>query len=318
MKLLLSMLLIFTMSHSIHAQISIETLEEKKNGSKKANINLIEKLKSSKTIFIYRDSDNLEELEKAIKSVWTITDISFHPYSNIDALDFDNNSVFSIGGVDTSRWNMNSGVTLDNTHVYLSLWMPMINKKGETYRKSISRIELHPTFVDYTHITRSSSDKALDYLYNKGNLKNWTIGFLKNYLKNVNDLLLNESEKWLYSNVNKKKEIKKLKKATLYIPDYTMIKFNKFSGDESKKHKVAKVFKSYPYKYEIINTEELSKKIIEDKEPFYYMVYIKSSTDKYVTIYNSVTGEIIYSRYKPLSYNFKSSDVKSLLEIIQK
>ena len=68
----------------------------------------------------------------------------------------------------------------------------------------------------------------------------------------------------------------------------------------------------------MISTEELSEKILEDTDPFYYLVYIKSSTDKYVTIYNSVTGDIVYSRYKPLSYNFKGSDLKSLMEIIKK
>lgn len=315
MKLLLSILLIFTMSNSIYAQIGIEPLEGK---NMKDNSTLIDQFKASKTIFIYRDSDDIEALEKAIRAVWTITEISFVPYSKMDDLDFNNNSIFSIGGVNTNRMNMGSGMSLDNTHVYLNLWMTIKNKKGITSRASISRIELHPTFVDYTNITRTANVDALDYLYNKGTLKNWTTGFLKNYLKNVNDLLTSESERWLYANVNENKEIKKLKKATLYIPDYALVKFNKFSGDESKRNKEKKVFKSYPYKYEVISTEELSEKILEDTDPFYYLVYIKSSTDKYVTIYNSVTGDIVYSRYKPLSYNFKGSDLKSLMEIIKK
>ena len=44
------------------------------------------KLKSSKTIFIYRLNDNLEELKRAINEIWTITEISFIPFSEIDKI----------------------------------------------------------------------------------------------------------------------------------------------------------------------------------------------------------------------------------------
>lgn len=90
-----------------------------------------------------------------------------------------------------------------------------------------------------------------------------------------------------------------------------MVEFGKFTGDESKNHDPEKIFKSYPYTYELIDAEDLSEKILSGEE-FYYMVFVKSSTDKYLTIFNSVSGEIIYSKYSPASYNVKDSDFKDL------
>ena len=46
-------------------------------------------------------------------------------------------------------------------------------------------------------------------------------------------------------------------------------------------------------------------------------VGIKSSTDKYVSVINSLTGEIVYSTYTPVSYNIKSGDLESIQRKIQ-
>ena len=97
-----------------------------------------------------------------------------------------------------------------------------------------------------------------------------------------------------------------------------LFKFNKFTGDESKKHEEKDIFEDYTLKYKLLPMKELSDKILTDKTPFYYMVYIKSSTDKFVTVYNAATSEIIYSVYTTTSYNLKSSDLKDLQKTITK
>lgn len=301
----------------VQAQVGVGPIEMVKLKPGKFSKEDISKLKASKTVFVYRENDDLEALQKAIKEVWTITEISFVPFSEMKKIDLKNSSIFSIAGVNTNVTRMSSGMNYDNTHIYLSLWMLGKSKKGKKVKKSYCRIELHPTFRDYSMVTGPRNKDGLNYLYEEGTLKNWTVGFLKNYLKNVNDLLLEQEERWLYKS-GKDNEVKKLKGKTLYIVDYAMVKFNKFTGDESKRLKEQKIFKSYPHKYQIIDREELSKKILESEKSFYYMVYVKSSTDKYIYVFNSKTGAIVYSKYKGASYNLKDSDLKDLAKAIKK
>jgi hypothetical protein len=276
------------------------------------------KLKSSKTIFIYRLNDNLEELKRAINEIWTITEISFIPFSEIDKIDFQNSSIFSLSGLNTEVRSVNSNLNYDNSHIYLNLWMYNKNKKGKNVKKTFSRIELHPTFIDYSFVTsnKDNNTKVAEYLYTKATLKNWNVGFLKNYLQNVNDLIEEGSNRWLYQSDNKNQELKKLAKTTLYIPEYVLTKFNKFTGDESEKMDQNKLFNNYPYKYKVISAEDISLKITESEEPIYYLVYVKSSTDKYVSIVYSKTGSIIYNSYKTTSYNISKSDIKSIASSI--
>lgn len=315
MKLLLKISVLFVFAFTSYAQIGVGPIEMVKFKSGQFSEESLNKLKTSKTVFVYRPSDDKEKLEKAIREVWKITDISLVPFSEMKNQDLTNISVFSIAGVNNKYWNTSINLNYDNTHIYLNLWMQGKNKKGKSIKESFCRIELHPTFVDYWKVTGSSKN-ALSYLYNEGQLKNWNVGFLKSYLKTVNDLIEKGEERWLYLTQNRNPKMKGLADKTLYIPDYAMVKFNKFTGDESKKLAEAKIFKSYPHKYEIISAEQLSKKILNSDESFYYLVYVKSSTDKYISVFDSLTGEMIYSAYDAKSYNMKESDLKSIAKAI--
>lgn len=277
----------------------------------------LEILKSTKTVFLYRADDDVEALEEAIQSVWTYTEISFIPYNEYKSIDFDNTSVFSISGINTNTMNTSSGMNYDNTKVYLNLWMMVTNKKGKQEKKSFCRIELHPTFKDYSYFTSGKKNNAFEYAYTNATLKNWKPVFLKAYLKNVNDLLTNQTERWLYAN-DQTDELKKLAKNTLYIPDYLFVKFNAMTGDESSRLNVDKIMKSYPFKYEVMSADELSEKALKSSEPMYFIVYVKSSTDKYLAVYNSETGDMLYGTYKGVSYNVKKSDFKNLAQQIRR
>ncbi len=302
----------------------------------------LEKLKASKTVFICRDSDDLEAMEKAIKEVWTVTEISVVPYSQVEEIDTEKTSVFSIVGWHTETTfvkeqkpgiSFGSDSSYDNVHIYLNLWMTAKGKKDKKNKKrkkskkskkdnvgkkSYCNIMLHPVFDDFAALIGDRSDDAIDYIYKEATLKNWTPGFIKNYLKNVNDLLEKEQERWLYESDKKNKQLARLKGKILYIPDYALVKFNKFTGDESKRLKESKIFKAYPYKYKIVSAEELSKKILESEKAIYYLMYVKSSSNKFISVYNSKTGAIIYRKYKGASYNLKDGDMKDLAKAIKK
>jgi len=322
MKLFFVLLITLSISSFIYAQVGVGAIEQvklKAGNFSKEDLNL---LKASKTVFVYRESDELETLKKAIEEVWNYTPISFIPFSEMKNIDPYKTSIFSIAGVNTNTTFVNgtgsTSLDYDNTHIYLNLWMLQGNTKNkEAIKKSYCRIELHPTYTDYNMVTGSRRKDALTYIYKEGTLKNWKVGFLKNYIKQVNDHLTREEERWLYASDTKNPSIKKIKSKTLYVPDYALVKFNKFTGDESNRLDKEKLFKHYPYKIKVIPADELSQKILEPNSDINYLVYVKSSTDKYIYIINSRSGDVLYSKYKGVSYNLKDDDFKDLAKAIK-
>jgi len=274
----------------------------------------LEKLKASKTLFVYRETDNIQELKKAIQEVWTLTEISFIPHSDLTKKDFQNASIFSISGFNTVYKPFNR--TYDNTHVYLSLWMNVENAKGKKVSKTFCRIELHPTPKDYHAISDMNDNKVMDYLYTSAKLENWNSGFLKNYLQLVNDHLKTGTTRWLFLG-DKKPELKSLTTATLYVPDYILTKFEAFKKEHKNTLDKEEIFGDHPYKYEIVSANDLSNKIMTSEAPIYYLTYVKSGTDLFLSIVNSRTGSIVYSSYKPSSYNVSSLHFKLIASAIK-
>lgn len=211
-----------------------------------------------------------------------------------------------------------NGINYSTTHIYLELWTCEDNYFQSTKKKDfadknkvqVARIEL---FTDFMALSDPDLLFQSDYDGN-GHIRNWGPGILKNQLQALIGFLNKNEPRKLFPAINNPTEIAKLKKEVLYVPDYVLIKFNKFTGNEAEKHTEKDVFEDYKFKYKLLSTAELNQKIVTDKTPFYYLIYIKSSTDKYITVFNSVTGEIIYSKYSPMSYNIKSGDLKNIVD----
>ena len=104
----------------------------------------------------------------------------------------------------------------------------------------------------------------------------------------------------------------------MFIPDYVLTKFNKSTGDETQKIEEKELFADYKLNYKLIPVADLNTKILNDTTPFYYMLFVKSGNDKYISVTNSVTGEMVYSAFTSQSYNLKSGDLKELQKAIQK
>ncbi len=314
---IICVLILLSFSLNSVGQIAVGPIEMVKLKSGEFELSDLKKLKSSKTIFVYRPGDNLQELKSAVEDVWTVTEISFVPYSTFKTSNIDGFSILSIAGVNTNVTNMSSGMNYDHTHIYLQLWMMGKNKRGKPEKKSFCRIDLHPEGKFFGEMPSGANSDALDYVYNDGVFRNWHPGFIRNQLQVVNQYLSDNSERWLYDNESKNSEVKQLAKNKLYVVDYALMDFNKFNGDESKRLDEAKIFKGYPYDYELINAKALSDKIIASNDPFYYLMYVKSSTDKYITVYNSKTGKIVYTKYSPASYKVKDDDLKDLAKAVK-
>lgn len=292
-----------------------------------SNVSEIAKIKSGTTYVVMKDpeSEKAKDYVDALKSSWTISKIEFIKYADISNYLAPENSFLTIGGYETNvqfidlyeNGSSKKGINYSNTHLYLELWTCNAKffqgkKKKSTFgnmdKIQVARIELYTDFI-----TLFDPDKIFQTEYDgNGHIRNWGPGILKNYIQCLMSFLTKGENHSLYAGIYNAKEMKNLKKEVLFVPDYVLIKFNKFTGDESKRHDEKDLFGSYKLKYTMLTTDALNRKILEDKTGFYYLIYIKSSTDKYVSVVNSLTGEIIYSTYSPVSYNIKSGDIKSL------
>lgn len=308
-----------TVTFTATSQIAISSISE------------LAKVKNGTTYIAMKDPDSEEvkEYVTAFKNNWTISKIEFIKYTDIEKYLSPENSFFTMGGyvTDTEFINLyksgrSSRVNFSNTHLFLELWT--CNEKyfeSKTKKKvfkdsdkiTVARIEL---FTDFG--TLSNPDKLFQSEYDgNGHIRNWGPGILKNYIQTLMRYLNKGEEHKLYSEILNAEEVKNLKNEVLYVPEYVLLKFNKFNGDETKKHTEKDIFKDYKLPYKLLSIEELNKKILEDEKRFYYLIYIKSSTDKFISVINSQTGELVYSAYTGVSYNIKSDDLKDLHKKVQ-
>lgn len=303
---------------NINGQIAIDNVEE------------LSKIKNGTTYIAMKDP-NAEESKayvEVFKNNWTYSKIEFIKYTDIFKYLKPQNSFLTISGYETSVHSQTlysngmRGASVDyaHTHIFLQLWTASEKyyKKNKDFKEKdkleIARLELFtdfPTLMTPQNLYQTNYDA-------KGHIRNWGPGMLKNHIQNMTFYLNKGKKKDLYEDILNPTEFKKLANDVLYVPDYVLTKFNKFTGDESKKHKEEEIFEDYKFQYKIIPTKELNEKILNDSKGFYYLQYIKSSTDKFVSVINSITGEVIYSVYTPTSYNLQSGDLKELGKKIQK
>ncbi|POY40165.1 hypothetical protein C3L50_05830 [Flavobacterium alvei] len=317
-QIILFLLLInLSFTSKVSAQIAIDNIEE------------LSKIKGGTTYVAMKDpnAEKSKEYVEIFKNNWTYTKLEFIKYTDITKYIAPGNSFLTLSGYVTdvqmmSLYNngIRPGIDYSHTHIFLQLWTVDDNyfKKNKEFndkdRIQIARLEL---YTDFETIVRPSNLYQNDYDADN-HIRNWGPGILKNHIQNLNTYLNTGKKKSLFSDILNEKEIKKLASETLYIPDYILVKFNKFTGDESAKLKEEELLEDYKFKYKMLSTKELNDKILSDTKGFYYLQYIKSSTNKYISVINSLTGEIIYSIYVPVSYNLKSDDLKDLSKIIQK
>jgi hypothetical protein len=299
-----------------------------------SNTEQIEKIKKGTTYIVMNNpaSPRVNEYIKVFKNALTISNIEFIQYSEIEKYLSPGNSFFTMNGykvsvehreVSTVTGRSRPGLNYSDAHFYLELWTPdskffTETKKqkafGEKNKIQVARIEL---YTDYETLVNP------DLLFNSeydgsGHIRNWGPGMLKNYIQSLMTLLERGDKKSIFAKIHNEKELAKLKTSTLYIPDYVLVKFNMFTGDESKQHKEKDLFEDYQLRYYVLSTKKLNENILNDQKGFYYLAYVKSSTDKYVSIINSLTGEMIYSEYTPVKYNLKSGDLKDLYKVIMR
>jgi hypothetical protein len=220
----------------------------------------MDSLTNTTTLFLLREQDmpNKIEFERAIDSVWSLTNIKVIGYNELDDYSEGKYSYFILQSyyIHLSPENYQSS---SFSHVFLTLKLEAIN-----YWETLNycRIELFTNLNTMNTIAYTrGGPSSLDSLYKKSTLKNWTPGLISQYLSDVQKSLTLSQRESLYKSEMINDTLKQLtKRDTLYVPNYVQFKYNKWNGDEREKHDIGKIFKHCPMTVQFISTVRFAKK----------------------------------------------------------
>ncbi len=282
---------------------------------KKVSKEEFDKFKTSKTVFILPKSLIDNSFTKSLEEIWDVTDfiiVSVKQFNYKDFLDknysFVEYSSFEItsnfGSQTYTNYYNHIKFTLFDFDEYEKDISKIGNVRKEKYLKkiknfyhkniiSIGRINIDPLLFHINDSGTGYSDYARsynsDYGVRRNSYERKRAGFLKNYFQKINSLIKSNQNFWMYKNDNTD-ELKNLITKTLFVPSY--IEDNYEKGNFRKK-----ISNNYDYKFEIIDTNQLNKKILDNKESFYYLMFTSANKEKFFQIINSRTGEIVYRDY---------------------
>lgn len=302
---------------SAQVQVGSATLSK---GPGKISAEDMDKFRQSTTYFILQEKDYEQQpaFEQAIAKVWTITPFKIIRPEEMSKLNKTKSSFFFFGGFVTIRRGQ-STVT-HHPHLSYDLFMLSTNKKGKTEQNLLGKIMLHldsksmNSVLSYAALNNKSfSEKVTPYLYQEATLPNWTPQMLCGYLKVINDGLTSGTLRSIFDEYTDPEGIKALRNQTLYIPDYVNTKYNMFTGAEKEmENDEVEDNTSYTFANKYLAAKDIEPAAAVQNKAYAYLSYIKSSTDKFVSVFDGKTGKLLYTAYTPVSYNFKSKDLKRI------
>lgn len=285
-------------------------------------------VKNTTTLFVLqsKDAGRVAEFEQAIGQVWKVTPFRVILPDDMDRYASEEYSFFSFGGYVMT--NTNRGGT--TVHITYDLWRPKYNKDGEWRgRKLYARISLSPDEKSMFQIMRKNwvwgnkkkaKSESTDILYTTANFDNWGPGIIKGYVKIVNDRLIAEQRQGPASRNTDEALLKNLMRDTLFVPHYVNDNFSPFSGKRhiSEEADEADVSDVYPFPIRYVSSEELNQMLLHRTTPFYYLAFIRDSNQKFVNVFDGVTGRPVFSAFTPMSFNFKKKDLGRLAKEVKK
>lgn len=274
----------------------------------------IEFYKTLTTYFVIREGDkeNQASIENILKQVWTFNKFEIIDFDRYKTMTENENAIFfGLRNYNTSsEYTSNSdlfGKYAQNSSLKIQLWRNLKKEKPALLNEDVlAYIELGTHWRMSKELEQRISIDAFEYICKTDTIvREWSWGYLKNYLQEINRNLVANKSRWQFESEVDKENISKLNSQILYVSSDVK---NHFDGrakeDPFTEYKGKKI--------EMISPEDLSEKILTSEKPFYYMKVYMPSSDKIVTIINSATGEYLYSDYSGMAYFFKDKDVKEL------
>lgn len=332
------LLLIFIcISFYSFSQISVGS----KNGKNqtKADKAMLDAFKKTKTIFVLSDILEKEVYEQILKDSWSVTDYEVVSYKNFSIENYldDQYSIAQVSGFDKTMHSNPAGAStglftfvefkiFDNQAILKKLKKLSSEKNlWKKYRvfanhsQQVASFYLYPN-DDFIQKTLHSEIKTVvNSMFTENVFLNYQPGFLKNYFQKINNTI-EKGETYAMYEKDHLPELENLISNKLYIPSYASVLYNGWKRKDSERDDqvIQNLFATYGFDYEILSDQELSDRIIQKKEAFYYLRYVRTNGERFMQIVNSASGEIIYRNYmKGLSYNLKSKHIADLSDKIQ-
>jgi hypothetical protein len=279
------------------------------------------KIKNGITYVVMKDtaSDKRTPFVKVIREYWTLSEVRFITPDELEQHLTLSDSYLTLdikiaGNVAFGVNNFGGFTPTTNSKRYYSLrlwtcsehyFKKRKKKWKEKYKIEVAKVDLYPdATAGNVHFDGS------------GHLYNWGPGILKNQLQTITQYFYQGKNRWHFDTKSDSKQLKQLKTDTLFIPDYVFIGRGP-STEYNQKKTMDTVLKDYEYPYKIISLAALNQKILTDTTAFYYLLFIRSNTDKFIHVIDSNTGEIIDCQYTALANQLTKADMRSLSERIE-
>jgi hypothetical protein len=326
------LLLVYSIFFNAQVAVGVSVTDHK---GKIENKNL-EQFLDSETIFVFPPVYDKSVYEKILKDVWTITPYKVFINGEVDFRDYMSDK-YSFAVVDGKIVEKNISTSV---YTYFSFFTFDMKEKTKEIEKVLGKSKKKN---DYDLFEKHRQYVGGFYLFQKGELVqssyansiketsrlaqsediffNFKPGLLKNYLQAVQEGINDKAASSVYDVFNTP-DLKKLQTATLYIPNYIGVKFNpnlrKLEDKERSEEDKEELFSKYGFKYEFIDDNALSDKILNN-EDIYYFRYVRMNNGKFLNIVEAKTGKIIYSEsIFGMSYNLKPDYIKDMSNAIKK
>ncbi|QHI35039.1 hypothetical protein IMCC3317_03850 [Kordia antarctica] len=314
---LLTFIIAFILNVNSQTRIGKFEIEGKHN---KLNKKTLASFKNTKTYFIFIESENAgytkTDYENILNEVWNIT-----PFQVITEDEFyevaEEKAAFAQFRAFSITRHGKYGSTVFSYHV-LDFWLIDKLKKLDTEKKKLKAKRKTVAAIYFTPDINSRQQIVSGKKSISGDLMNYRLGYIKNYLQHINHGLKEKKSFNMFDDFINKDKIGELNNKTLYMSENFIYSYSPWKVEEKEeKMTPEKLFEDYEHTYKVISDKELNNKILAN-EDFYYLMYNQNVSIKVISVVNGKTGEIIYSTYKSMSYNLKSKNLKELSRKISK
>ncbi len=291
-KAFIVLLLALVCGTSLQAQIEVGITKKDNSQSNFSQTQLI-RLKNNKLEIIV--PAYLEECVKAsFQSHWTFSDWDIYTDATHNTIANDSINILSIV--------VESGSTPQTPEISMQLHMKDFN--GEIVQ--VAKIVLYPTGELIEQIqSMNSTDMQRNKIFESGSFYNMKSAFFSANLRAMNDQFAKGKALWFGNEYISQAHINLLKSSSLAIPEYVFLKRNMLNGQDEPVDE-AKLMKHFSQSWEKATNSEAR----------FILLYAQSGTSTYISVFDTISGQIVYQNQSMNKYKLTSKDFKHLSNLI--
>jgi hypothetical protein len=275
-----------------NAQIEVGLLHADGNKENLSQTHMM-RLKNSHCEIIVPESMKTP-VQEAMEAHWTITDWSLYTEYERNTQPNDTVSIFTLC--------VEEGPTAQTPQISLELLMKNFN--GETLR--VAEIILYPEADIITEIQSiSNPDVQREKLFQTSKFYNAENTFLSHNIRAINNQLNKGKSIWFDDDYLSQAHIGMLKNKTLGIPEYCFLRRNMINGKDEA-YEEDKLMKHFPYNWEKA----------EESDARFVFLYAQSGAATFVSIFDTISGQLVYQTKSSNKYKLSSKDFKTLAKHI--